>query len=155
LQTKLTRLFSQPFDPALVKELLETGLPAFERDLREAQKRLADAPAGGGGPPVTGAAEQINAGLQNYTKIPVPILAIFAVPHDPGPAAGGDPAVRAKLEASDEAFSGAWVRAFEKGLPSAHVVRIAHTNHYVFQSNEADVLREMNAFLASLPPKPK
>jgi hypothetical protein len=30
-------------------------------------------------------------------------------------------------------------------------VRLPRANHYVFLSNEADVLREMNAFLASLP----
>jgi len=32
------------------------------------------------------------------------------------------------------------------------VVRIPHATHYVFRSNEADVLREMNAFIATLPP---
>jgi alpha-beta hydrolase superfamily lysophospholipase len=42
-------------------------------------------------------------------------------------------------------------RAFEAGVPSAHVVRIPNADHYVFNSNEADVLREMNAFLAKLP----
>jgi len=28
---------------------------------------------------------------------------------------------------------------------------LPHASHYVFQSNEADVLREMNAFIGSLP----
>ena len=42
-------------------------------------------------------------------------------------------------------------KAFESGLPSARVVRLPHANHYVFQSNEADVLREMNAFIGALP----
>jgi len=149
LKTKLlTQFFSRPFDPALIKELLETDLPAFERDLREVQKTLDAAPAAVSGPPLAGPAEQINGGLQNYTKIPVPILAIFAAPHDLGPLAGDD---RAKFEARDEVSTGAQATAFEKGLPTARVVRIAHANHYVFQSNEADVLREMNAFLASLP----
>ena len=40
--------------------------------------------------------------------------------------------------------------AFENGVPSAHVVRIANASHYVFLSNEADVLTEMRAFLANL-----
>ena len=75
LQAKLsTQFFSRPFDPALIKELLETDLPAFERDLQAVQETLADAPPGASAPPLTGAAEQINAGLQKYTKIPVPIL---------------------------------------------------------------------------------
>jgi hypothetical protein len=44
------------------------------------------------------------------------------------------------------------VAAFERQVPSAHVVRIPHATHYVFRSNEADVLREMNTFIATLPP---
>jgi hypothetical protein len=55
----------------------------------------------------------------------------------------------------DEATNGAQATAFEKGLPTARVVRIAHANHYVFQSNEADVLREMNSFLTGLAPAGK
>jgi hypothetical protein len=54
-------------------------------------------------------------------------------------------------EARDEANTGAQAKAFESGVPSARVVRLPHANHYVFFSNEADVLREMNAFLGSLP----
>jgi len=87
---------------------------------------------------------------QKYNKIPVPILAIYAVPHDVGPLGGSDPAARAAAEARDEAFVGPFATAFEKGVPTAHVVRIPHANHYVFNSNEADVIREMNAFLGTL-----
>ncbi len=36
-------------------------------------------------------------------------------------------------------------------MPSARVVRLLHANRYVFFSNEADVLREINAFLGNLP----
>jgi non-heme chloroperoxidase len=35
-------------------------------------------------------------------------------------------------------------------VPSARVVRVPHANHYVFLSNEAEVLQEMRAFLAGL-----
>jgi hypothetical protein len=42
------------------------------------------------------------------------------------------------------------VNAFENGVPSARVVRLAHAGHDVFLSNEADVLREMHAFLQTL-----
>jgi len=64
---------------------------------------------------------------------------------------GNDAAARATFEAYDEARTGAQAKAFENGIPSARVVRLPRANHYVFLSNEADVLREMNAFLASLP----
>jgi len=44
----------------------------------------------------------------------------------------------------------AQAKAFENGLRTAHVVRIPRATHYVFQSNEADVLREMDAFISGL-----
>jgi hypothetical protein len=90
-------------------------------------------------------------GMQKYTKIPAPILAIYAVPHDRGPLANPDQTARAAEEARDEATTGGQAKAFESGLPSAKVVRIPHADHYVFRSNEADVLREMNAFISGLP----
>jgi hypothetical protein len=31
------------------------------------------------------------------------------------------------------------------------VIRIANASHYVYRSSEADVLREMNAFMDGLP----
>jgi hypothetical protein len=50
-----------------------------------------------------------------------------------------------------KAAAEAQTKAVERGLASAHVVRIPNADHYVFQSNEADVLREMNAFIGSVP----
>jgi non-heme chloroperoxidase len=41
--------------------------------------------------------------------------------------------------------------AFEKGNPSAVIVRIPRANHYVYLSNEAEVLRVMREFISSLP----
>ena len=87
------------------------------------------------------------AGGRKYTRIDVPILAIYALPHERGIT---DPAKRAEADARDLAFQGAQAKAFEKGLPSSKVVWIAHADHYVFRSHEADVLREMNAFAAGL-----
>jgi non-heme chloroperoxidase len=140
----------------LVQELLETSLPGFERDLRELQKNLQTSPepAAPAQPPpaMPAASEAIIAGEQKYWDIHVPILAIYAVPHTPfDPAVSKDPAKLAAFEASDEASTGGQATAFQKGVPSAKVVRLAHANHYVFLSNEPDVLREMNAFLATLP----
>jgi non-heme chloroperoxidase len=62
-----------------------------------------------------------------------------------------DPAGRAEFEAQDLASTGAQAAAFEKGVASSRVVRLPHANHDVIVSNEADVLREMNTFLGSLP----
>jgi non-heme chloroperoxidase len=102
-------------------------------------------------PPPTGPMppllEAIMTGVQKYTKIPAPILAIYALPHDAGPAANA--AARAAMETADQSGE-AQAKAFESGLPTARVVRIPNANHYVFLSNEADVLREMDAFIGGL-----
>jgi len=50
----------------------------------------------------------------------------------------------------DLARTGAQAKAFETAVPSARIIRLPHANHFLFQSNEADVLREMNSFLGSL-----
>jgi pimeloyl-ACP methyl ester carboxylesterase len=92
----------------------------------------------------------IEGGEQRYTNIRGPVLAIFANPRDPAPYAYNTPAERAAFESLLTEDIEAQANAFEKGVLSARVVRLAHANHYVFLSNEADVLREMRAFLASL-----
>ncbi len=94
----------------------------------------------------------IIAGRQGYAVIPVRALAIYAVPHALGPDfKKDDPTGRVKADAEDLASTGAQADAFEKGVPSARVVRLRHADHNVIMSNEADVLREMNTFLSSLP----
>lgn len=41
-------------------------------------------------------------------------------------------------------------KAVEEGVPTARVVKLPGAHHYVYLSNEADVLREMRAFLSRL-----
>jgi pimeloyl-ACP methyl ester carboxylesterase len=135
----------------LMQELLQTTLPQLERDLQEQLKTPPVIPARSIPTQIPPAASAVMGGEQKYTGVHVPVLAIFAVPHDLGSAFQDDPAARAAAEASDLASTGAQADAFEKGTPSARVVRLPHANHYVFFSNEADVLREMNAFLGKLP----
>jgi pimeloyl-ACP methyl ester carboxylesterase len=135
----------------LMQELLQTTLPQLERDLQEQLKRPPVMPARSIPTQIPPAASAVMGGEQKYTGVHVPVLAIFALPHDLGSAFQDDPAARAAAEASDLASTGAQADAFEKGTPSARVVRLPHANHYVFFSNEADVLREMNAFLGNLP----
>jgi non-heme chloroperoxidase len=153
LQKQLDQVRASAYSGKVLQELLNTLLPNFEKDLREEQKNQAALPpavlASQYGP-ITGAAAKVLAGTQKYSRIPLPALAIYALPHD----LNGSPldaAQRAVYEARDEITTGAQAKAFEKGVPSARVVRLPHARHFVFRSNEADVLREMNAFIAGLP----
>jgi pimeloyl-ACP methyl ester carboxylesterase len=138
-----------------LKELQQSILPQFEKDLKTQEDDLAkvpEPPAAASKPPeVSPIVKAILMGEQKYTSIKVPVLAICAVPHDLGPLNKTDPVVRAAAEAGDLARTTKLANTFETGVPSAHVVRLAHASHYIFNSNEADVLREINAFTATLP----
>jgi hypothetical protein len=62
-----------------------------------------------------------------------------------------DPAAQKAAEAEDLVKTGAQVEFFQRDLPSARVVRLPHANHYIFDSNQADVLTEVNTFISTLP----
>ena len=153
---RLSRAAGPGEQTPLIQDLLQSALPQFEKDLQSRLERLRVTPSPprpqrtGETPPVASPASAMADGLEKFSEIHVPILAIFAVPHDFSPFFKDDPAGLAAFEAWDAANTGAQASAFEAGLPTAHVVRLAHANHYVFNSNEADVLREMQAFLAKL-----
>lgn len=142
----------------LVQELLQTSLPQLEKDLQALQKQLQSLPDStkAGTPsskppqmPPIGLA--ILKGQEKYTQIKCPILAIFADPHDFSSMFKNDPTARAAAETMDRERTSVQVKAFEAGIPSAQVILLPNANHYVFKSNEADVFRDMNAFLAKLP----
>jgi non-heme chloroperoxidase len=94
-------------------------------------------------------------GTKKYTEIPAPALIIFANPHSQGAWVDNntDPSVQTAAKAYSTALVALTERqekAVENGVPTAHVITLPGANHYVFLSNEADVLREMRAFLAGL-----
>jgi len=45
----------------------------------------------------------------------------------------------------------ATIQEFQRSMPRAHVIDLSNSDHYMFLSHEADVLRETRAFLAALP----
>ena len=90
---------------------------------------------------------------RDYSKIRAPILAFF-------PSIGGELKYRPKNDeerAAIKAFDDAtavYVNRYKRNLRQApggvRIVDLAGATHYVFLSNEADVLRETRAFLAGL-----
>jgi non-heme chloroperoxidase len=80
----------------------------------------------------------IQAGTQRYTEIKAPALAIYAAPKT------GTPADGAALTRESCA------KAFEKGAPSSRIVRLPGATHYIFISNEAEVLKELRDFIDGL-----
>lgn len=133
----------------LIRDLLENSLPQMEKALKDLEKDLEAVPPRPLRKALSKPVQAVFAGQQKYTEIPVPALAIYALPHSRAEV-DGDPGKRAAAEARDLATTGAQAKAFELGVPSARVVRLPNADHYVFLSNEADVLREMNAFMSGL-----
>ena len=135
-----------------IDHLLKTSLPRFQSDLEQYQKQLQQMLDNDPGPPNT-AQVKMNAailkGFQIDKGIRRPALAIFADPHALPPNAPTDPIKRAAQIAEDLATTSAQVDAFQAANPSVRVVRLPNASHWVVGSNEAVVLREMNAFVTT------
>ncbi len=98
------------------------------------------------------AGSSILKGGEHYTTpIHLPILAIMGYPQNKGPNFHADTPKNIAAAAAADANQARQIDAFERGQPTAHVIRIANANHYIFISNEAQVSAEMNKFLAALP----
>jgi pimeloyl-ACP methyl ester carboxylesterase len=88
--------------------------------------------------------------MTKYAQISVPALFLVSSQHQ-GRWSGAitDPKILGQMEAVS-ALKERQAKAIEEGLPNARVVMVPVSNHHVFLSNEADVLREMRAFLGRL-----
>ena len=114
--------------------------------------------------------EAIGAGAQkrDYSRIRVPMLAFFtatcskhpegdyACIDRPGPRPAYEPKdaeERAAIEACNaatEAYFDRWKKSLQKAAASVRIVDVPEANHFLFLSHEADVLREVRAFVAGL-----
>jgi non-heme chloroperoxidase len=94
-------------------------------------------------------------GTKKYTEIPAPALIIFANPHGQGRWVNDntDPAVQAAARTYSRALESLTEKqkeAVENGVPSAHVIVLLGAHHYVFLSNESDVLSAIQSFVGEL-----
>jgi non-heme chloroperoxidase len=127
---------------------LETAIAKFEIVLHQNNLGVANMPPLPPRSPINAA---MNFGMQKYTSIPVPALAIYACPHNWDRLPDDGSGRKAALIADDKVRCTAWADNFKHGVPDARIVMIPNADHYVYLSNEAQVVAEINAFLASLP----
>jgi hypothetical protein len=98
------------------------------------------------------AGSTINKTYEHFTApIHLPILAIMSYPQSKGPNFHADTPKNIAAAGAADANQERQIAAFEKGQPTAHVIRIADAHHYVFISNADQVESEMKRFLAALP----
>jgi len=119
----------------LFQELLETDLPLFRKALerqQEESRRLGVEHLVSG--PLLPGDQRMNSGMQRYTAVKVPVLAICA----------------GQSQKTIQAFWEKWKPVVERNAPSAKFVILPDAPHFIFISNEEDVLREMIEFIAGL-----
>lgn len=119
----------------VIDDLLHTDLPQFDKDLRVESQNVDSLPPVPTELPAV--VKAIIGGAQKFTNINDPVLAIFGIPR----LVVGDVFRQRILDSAS---------TFAKGVPSAHVVYVTDAEHYVFRSNEADVLLNINKFLDTL-----
>jgi non-heme chloroperoxidase len=98
--------------------------------------------------------EAVRKGEQKYIKITAPALGVFAIwdkpwPSDPADArAPADAAAYARIQAR---YVANVVARFREMAPQGRALQVHLAQHYVFMSNEQEVLTAINEFTATLP----
>lgn len=140
-------------EKAQLQQLQQSGLLAlFQQQVERMSKNLDSLPppAPNAAPeppnPVAAYNQAQDKGQRAFIDVKGPILVIAAAPHD---RFKGRPPKEYERETQR-------LTALEKRLPNARIVRIPFASHFIYRSNEAQVVREMNAFMdgvggASLP----
>ena len=126
---------------------LETAIAKFEIVLHQNNLGVANMPPLPPRSPINAA---MNFGMQKYRNIPVPALAIYACPHNWDHLPDDGSGRKAALIADDKVRCTEWADNFKHGVPGARIVMIPNADHYVYLTDEAQVVTEINAFLASL-----
>ena len=159
LREKMTEVANAPTPSAAraaIAEMQKTELPQYEKDLEARQKELEGKPDPPNQPapvkkdPGRMSGDAIIAGEQKFTNIESPVLAIFADPHSMGGGPPMDDKQKAAAAAHDLNFTEAQAKAWERMVPSAKVIRIPNADHYIFKSNEAEVLKDVETWVDGL-----
>ena len=155
LNTKLGAFLSRGFQDSKELKDLQQAAGQLDKDLQGLEKQRSLMPpqppraADASPPPPIPVA--LSKGRRKYTDIPVPVLAIYADPHNFGELYKDDPNARAAVVENDRETTSAQADALQAGVPTARIVKIPDADHFIFRSNPTEVLTEMNAFLRGLP----
>jgi pimeloyl-ACP methyl ester carboxylesterase len=144
---------SPPVDRAHLPQHVERKDPS--RALPEAETRqLEQWPLD---PALRKAITQDNNIRPDYAHISVPVLAIFrtttwdTVLADYPPKNDQERAALAQEYAAGAAMLSRWEGDLRRGVPTAQIIELPGASLYTFLTNEADVIRELRGFAASLP----
>jgi pimeloyl-ACP methyl ester carboxylesterase len=163
LRAELKQLMEAPTVKDLgvrMEHLQHVTLPRYENDLTEGKKQLELEQNTPQSPDtlLIRIDRAIEAGMEPYATVKCPTLALFANPHDLTPELRAvreqlhaDPATEQAMIASMNERTTAQIASYRAGNPLARVVVIPNADHFLFKSNQEQVLSEMSAFIDKLP----
>jgi len=142
-----------PVDLAHIPDYAGTSVPVTfpEGERRQIAERPLDAA-------IRKAIVDDNKVRPDYARIRVPVLAIYRTETMEQTLKEYPPKNDQQRAALNQAYAGKrarlskWQRDLLTGVPAARIVELPGANLYMFLSNEADVLREVRAFAATLRP---
>jgi pimeloyl-ACP methyl ester carboxylesterase len=127
--------------------LLNQDLPSLKHDLTNAGLgRSSSAGHAAVAARSDGIEAAIDDGLQRYTDIRGPVLAIFAQ-RDLPLGVGSDKQITQQWIQRDRGNVGIFARI----VPQAQILILPNADHFLFNSNKAEVLAAMRAFIDGLP----
>jgi non-heme chloroperoxidase len=91
---------------------------------------------------------------KDYSNIRVPVLVMLEFPHFPDdyhPKSDDERALIEQFVERGRVVVGRWTDKVKRNVPEARVVDVPGGGHYLWITREAQVLREVRAFIASLP----
>ena len=89
---------------------------------------------------------------ERFHSIDTPLLAIFSYPSAPYPSQASDPAKLAAYRAAGTVRKESQIAIFRE-QPHAKVIAIPNSTHFIFLSNEEEVMSQISDFVNSLPAK--
>ena len=92
---------------------------------------------------------------KDYSNIRVPVLVMMEFPRVPDTYTPKNDEERALIErfvARGKVISGRWTDKVKRGVPNARFADVPGGGHYLWITRETQVLREIHAFMARLPP---
>jgi len=150
-RTELEHVILQDAEAPNAMSTLIARLPELEKELVAKQKQMVGLPLEDADlPSEIGPEEAMKLGQQKYTALRVPVLAIFANPPKFIPAPEFNAAQNAAMAKLLRAHSQHFVQAFHRMVPGAEVISIPSAEHYIYRSNQAEVLKDIELFIGKL-----
>jgi non-heme chloroperoxidase len=139
---------SEPLSAAVLDQIRDSAAALSKSAGRMAYNISASGGQGDAALPVIGLA--VKFGEQRFTTVRAPFLAIMACPHDYSDLAKRNAEAANTLKTRDRDRCMDQINSLKANNPSAQVVVIPNADHQIVRTNEADVVRAMQAFLSSL-----